>query len=65
MPDFEDEPTFGFLSRLCGGEVAVSDITQGFMFLSRLCGGEGSIAIRDVTINFLSRLCGGEENPTV
>ena len=27
MPSFDDEPTFGFLSRLCGGEALFRRIT--------------------------------------
>ena len=40
MPSFDDEPTFGFLSRLCGGEGHFVSSRHSLFFLSRLCGGE-------------------------
>ena len=55
-----ESQSFGFLSRLCGGEghAPVFDIV--YDFLSRLCGGEDWVMSAAVDDDFLSRLCGGE-----
>ena len=49
-----------FLSRLCGGEVALAWLALLRLFLSRLCGGEASPILDFIKVFFLSRLCGGE-----
>ena len=49
-----------FLSRLCGGELAVVNFIAWALFLSRLCGGELLQTIIASRALFLSRLCGGE-----
>ena len=49
-----------FLSRLCGGEVALIESATKYVFLSRLCGGEVELGISSPKSIFLSRLCGGE-----
>ena len=50
----------GFLSRLCGGELAPINLTIFHVFLSRLCGGELFLVSARWLFHFLSRLCGGE-----
>ena len=52
--------SFGFLSRLCGGEAPVIDDDIPHFFLSRLCGGEAKHVRALSIVWFLSRLCGGE-----
>ena len=52
---------YGFLSRLCGGEVVVKGAFADDIFLSRLCGGEANAQYCPAVATFLSRLCGGED----